>query len=175
MATAQVVSATTVLHEEKLEEKPVQTTEVDVKNAGDQEAIETAPQPQEDQLPKEPVDTTVEPVATEPDVAAPEPKAKPETETELEPEPEAVAADVENKMILEEEEDKIIPVDQPAKVAPEPCVEEEAKETEEPKAKPVETETEPAEVSKAEIETEPEEKLAQEKEGGTGTAGAADE
>ncbi|KAJ0801440.1 hypothetical protein HanPI659440_Chr03g0117261 [Helianthus annuus] len=171
MATAQVVSATTALHDEKIEEKSNVEIREDIKSTNDQE---TTPQPQEDQPPKEkPLDDIT--VAPEPDVAAPEVlEAKPEPKAEPEPEaePEALAAEVETKVVLkEEEEGKDIPVDQPAKVAPEPCVEEEAKETKEPEGEPVETKTEteaeavpePTEVAKS--EGEPKEEIEKKEEG----------
>ncbi|GKE51312.1 hypothetical protein Tco_1486468, partial [Tanacetum coccineum] len=93
--------------------------------------------------------------------------AEPELEVEPKSEPEVLADEVGTKVVLEEA--KVKPVDQPAKVAPEPCVEEEAKETKEPE---VETETEPTEAAKAELETapapeaEPEEKADEKKEEG---------
>ncbi|KAJ0935907.1 hypothetical protein HanRHA438_Chr03g0124831 [Helianthus annuus] len=96
MATAQVVSATTALHDEKIEEKSNVEIGEDIKSTNDQE---TTPQPQEDQPPKEkPLDDIT--VAPEPDVAAPEvleakpePKVETKTETEAEavPEPTEVA------------------------------------------------------------------------------------
>ncbi|GKC10215.1 transposon ty3-I gag-pol polyprotein [Tanacetum coccineum] len=127
MATAQVVSATTALHDETINEQTFdKLQEEDIKNTNDQETtlLTTPDQPKEDdQLPKEPVVQ---------DAVAPEPKAEPELEVEPKSEPEVLADEVGTKVVLEEA--KVKPVDQPAKVAPEPCVEEEAKETKEPEA-----------------------------------------
>ncbi|XP_071730039.1 uncharacterized protein [Rutidosis leptorrhynchoides] len=136
MATAQVVSATTALHEEKIEEQTVNKPQEDqINSKNDQETTVTAPQPSEDQNP-------------EPE---PEPKSEPEVpEAELEPksEPEALAAEVETKVVLKENENNIDSVNQPAKVAPEPCVEEESKESKELEAESAD------DVAKPETETE---------------------
>ncbi|CAH1444744.1 unnamed protein product [Lactuca virosa] len=139
VATAQVVFATTALHDEKIEDQLIMKPEDDIKNTDDQETTVTTPQ-EEDQLAKEPADTVA-----------------PQAESE------ALAVEAETKLVLndedKEEEGKVSPVEQPAKVAPEP--EPEAEETKEPEAKSDETkkeiETEPDEAEK--VDTEPEEKV----------------
>lgn len=139
----QVESATSAFHDEKIDEQTMKEPQEEIKKIDDpqEKTRVTAPQSSDDQLPKEPATADIT-VAPEPELAEAEPEA----------EPEALAAEVETKVVLKEEKEeevKINPVDQTAKVAPEPCVEEEAK-TE------TETENEPAEVAKVEPEREPE-------------------